>query len=110
MGLLGRVLVIRSPPSKGCTPQTRLHLLSRHTSPFSLWDFPKIRGSFKGIYKGSFEGSCKGSKGFRVWEFPKIGATLFWGPYNNYLRYVLYSGPPFSETPISSLGFKCLKV
>ena len=47
-----------------------------------IWEFPKIRGTFKGIYKGSKKGSYKGSIGFRVEEFPKIRGTLFWGPYN----------------------------
>ena len=44
-----------------------------------IWEFPKIRGTFKGIHKGSFKGIYKGSiKGL---GFPKIGGTLFWGPY-----------------------------
>ena len=41
-----------------------------HRDPTSrggkVWEFPKIRGTFKGIYKGSFKGSYQGSVGFRV--------------------------------------------
>ena len=48
----------------------------------SVGGLGSIYGTFKGIHKGPFKGSYKGSTGFRVWEFPKIRCTLFWGPYN----------------------------
>ena len=41
-----------------------------------LWEFPKIRGTFKGILKGIYKSSIKGL-GFRVSE-----GTLLWGPYS----------------------------
>ena len=45
-----------------------------------MWEFRKIRGSFKGILKRSLKGSIRGSiRGFR---FPNIRGTLFGGPYN----------------------------
>ena len=34
------------------------------------------------IYKSSLKGSKGIYKGFRVWEFPKIGGTFFGGPCN----------------------------
>ena len=42
-----------------------------------------LQGFLKGICKGSIKGL-----GFRVlllavWEFPKIGGILFWGPYKD---------------------------
>ena len=39
--------------------------------------------------------------GFRIWEFPKIRGTLFWGPYNKD-RPILGTtlGSLISETPI----------
>ena len=36
-----------------------------------MWEFPKIRGTFKGILSGFLQGICKGSikgLGFRVSE------------------------------------------
>ena len=38
---------------------------------------------------------------FRIWEFPKIRGTLFWGPYNKdpTIQGTIL-GPLFSETPI----------
>ena len=39
---------------------------------------PPLKRSIRVPFKGSYMGSI----GFRVWEFPKIRGTLFWGPYN----------------------------
>ena len=35
-----------------------------------------------GVGFGVFVFGVLGGLGFRVWEFPKIRGTLFWGPYN----------------------------
>ena len=45
------------------------------------WQFPIIRGTFKGIHKGSFKGYIyKGSmKGLGFWQFPRIRGYLIWG-------------------------------
>ena len=47
-----------------------------------------------------------------IWEFPKTGGTLFWGPYRYNIRILLfrvvYSGPLFSETPIYEKARVCM--
>ena len=44
-----------------------------------MWEFPKIRGTYKGSFQGVLLGYDKGSfKGlYKGFEFPKIRGTLF---------------------------------
>ena len=48
-----------------------------------IWEFPQLRGTFKGSFTGIYKGSTKGLRfGVEGLEFPKNSGTLFWGPCN----------------------------
>ena len=45
-----------------------------------MWEFPKIRGTFKGIFQGSYKGSYRvqglGFKSFRKFGVPSFGVLI----------------------------------
>ena len=68
----------------GARSPLRLHSFSLFRTRQDQREFPKLRGTFKGIHmgflKGIYQVSIKGL-GFRVSE-NKGYLNLFWGPYN----------------------------